>query len=124
MESLPERRPSVVIKWVALIMLIVKLGVLRGAAQRLATVGQMALTNYVMQTVICTTIFYGHGFGLFGKLDRVWQLPIVVGVWILQLIWSPLWLRRYRFGPLEWLWRSLTYWKRQPMGRAVNSRVL
>ena len=77
-----------------------------------------------MQTVICTTIFYGHGLGLFAKVDRVWQLAIVVGVWILQLVWSPLWLRRYRFGPLEWLWRSLTYWKRQPMdrARAIESR--
>ena len=101
-------------------MLIVKLGVLGGVRRRLATVGQMALTNYIMQTFVCTTIFYGHGFGLYGKVERVWQLAIVGGVWILQLIWSPLWLRRYRFGPLEWLWRSLTYWKPQPMGRAIN----
>ena len=52
-------------------MLIVKLGVLGGVSRRLATVGQMALTNYVMQTFVCTTIFYGHGFGLYGKVERV-----------------------------------------------------
>ncbi len=110
--------------WAALIMLIVKLDLLSGVTRRLATVGQMALTNYITQTLICTTIFYGHGLGLYGKVERLWQLAIVVAVWILQLIWSPLWLRRYRFGPMEWLWRSLTYWKRQPMVRAINSKVL
>lgn len=81
----------------------------------LARVGQMALSNYLMQTVICTTIFYGHGLGWFGYLERVEQLWVVIGVWVTQLFVSPIWLHYFRFGPAEWLWRSLTYWKRQPI---------
>jgi uncharacterized protein len=77
----------------------------------------MALTNYLLQTVICTAIFYGHGFGLFGQLERWTQALVVLAVWLVQLILSPLWLGRFRFGPAEWLWRTLTYMKRQPMHR-------
>jgi uncharacterized protein len=91
------------------------------AAQRFAAVGRMAFTNYIMQTVICTTIFYGHGLGLFGKVERTGQFAIVIAVWALELAWSPIWLARFRFGPLEWLWRSLTYWKREPMRLISNS---
>jgi uncharacterized protein len=82
---------------------------------RLAAVGRMALTNYLMQSVICTTLFYGYGFNLFGRLDYAWQLLVVVTVWALQLIVSPWWLRHFQFGPVEWLWRWLTYGKRPAM---------
>jgi uncharacterized protein len=82
---------------------------------RLAAVGQMAFSNYVMHAVIGSTIFTGFGFGLYGKLERYQSYYIVFAIWVVQLIASPIWLRRYRFGPLEWCWRSLTYWKRQPM---------
>ncbi len=81
----------------------------------LAAVGRMALTNYLMQTVICTTIFYGFGWGMFASLDRFALLGIVAIVWMIQLVASPIWLRYFRFGPLEWLWRSLTYGRLQPM---------
>ena len=77
----------------------------------------MAFSNYIMHTVICTTLFYGHGFGLFGKVERVWQFAIVLVIWTFQLIVSPVWLRYFLFGPLEWLWRSLTYWQREPFRR-------
>jgi len=83
----------------------------------LAATGQMALTNYLTQTLICTTLFFGHGFGLYGHVERTGQLGIVLAIWALQLLWSPWWLARYKFGPFEWLWRSLTYWKLQPMRR-------
>ena len=86
-----------------------------------AAVGRMAFTNYIMQTVICTTIFYGHGLGLFGKVERTGQFAIVIAVWALELVWSPIWLARFRFGPLEWLWRSLTYWKLEPMRSTTDS---
>lgn len=86
---------------------------------RFAAVGRMALTNYLMQTVICTTTFYGHGLGLFGQVERGWQILIVLGVWAFQLIISPIWLRRFRFGPVEWLWRSLTYLRFQPIRQAA-----
>ena len=84
---------------------------------RLAAVGRMAFTNYILQSLLCTTLFYGHGLGLFGRLSRVGQLAVVGGVWMLQLAWSPAWLRRFSYGPLEWLWRSLTYGVRQPFRR-------
>ena len=80
--------------------------------------GRMAFTNYIMQTILCTLIFYGHGLGLFGSMGRTEQALLVLGVWILQLFLSPLWLKHFQFGPLEWVWRSLTYWRLQPMRRA------
>jgi uncharacterized protein len=73
----------------------------------------MALTNYLLQTVICTALFDGWGLGLFARLDRVQSLGVVAVVWAFQLAVSPLWLRAFRFGPAEWLWRSLTYRRRQ-----------
>ena len=70
-----------------------------------------------MLSLIRTTIFYGYGFGLFGRLQRYQLYYVVLGVWVVQLIASPIWLRHFRFGPLEWLWRSLTYVEIQPMRR-------
>lgn len=84
---------------------------------RLAAAGRMALTNYLMQTILCTTLFYGHGLGLFGYLERTGQLAVVLGIWLAQFVYSPLWLRYFRFGPFEWLWRSLTYFRVQPILR-------
>jgi len=81
-----------------------------------AAVGRMALSNYLLQTIICTTIFYGHGFGLFGRVERTGQVVIMLAIWIVQLIISPIWLRYFRYGPAEWLWRSLTHVMRLPMG--------
>ncbi len=104
--------------WVGVVMLVCQRGLTMVTAP-LAAVGRMAFTNYILQTVICTTIFYGHGLGLFGQVDRTAQAGIVVAVWTLQLIVSPLWLRHFLFGPLEWLWRSLVYTERQPFRRRV-----
>lgn len=103
--------------WVGLIMLLCKHALVPILTRTLAAVGQMAFTNYMLQTVICTTIFYGHGFGLFGRIERTGQILIVFATWIVLLVISPIWLRYFRFGPLEWLWRSLTYWTLQPMLR-------
>jgi uncharacterized protein len=86
---------------------------------RLAAVGRMAFTNYLTHTVVFTTIFYGHGLGLFGSVPRWGQAVMVAVMFALQLWLSPIWLRHFRFGPMEWLWRSLTYWKRQPMRRVA-----
>ena len=88
---------------------------------RLAAVGRMALTNYLMQSVICTTLFYGYGFNLFGRLDYAWQLVVVAAVWAIQLVASPWWLRHFQFGPVEWLWRWLTYGQRPPLRRGVRA---
>ncbi len=105
--------------YVAMIMLICKSGVLTILRKSLAAVGQMAFTNYIMQTVICTTIFYGHGFGQYGYFDRWQQILVVFGVWIVQMIISPIWLSAFRFGPLEWLWRCLSYWRIQPIRKQL-----
>ena len=95
--------------YVGAVMLALRRGWLPGLQTRLAAVGRMAFTNYIAQTLVCTTIFYGHGIGLFGSAPR-WQQALIVGaVCAAQLWWSPIWLRRFRTGPLEWLWRTLTY---------------
>ncbi len=80
----------------------------------LAPVGRMALTNYLMQSIIATFIFYGHGLGLFGTVGRANQWWIILGIWIFQIFFSRWWMQHFRFGPFEWLWRSLTYWRLQP----------
>ena len=90
---------------------------LSGLYNRLAAVGRMALSNYLAQSLICSTLFYGHGLALFGRLDRGQQLLVVLAVWAVSLVVSPLWLRRFAFGPAEWLWRSLSYRKLQPQRR-------
>ena len=81
----------------------------------LSAVGRTALSNYLLQTVLATSIFYGHGLGLFGMLSRVELLGVVAGIWAVQLVLSVLWLRYFRFGPVEWLWRTGTYGRRQPL---------
>jgi uncharacterized protein len=107
--------------WVGLVMLASKSPAFSSPARRLSAVGRMAFTNYILQTLICTTIFYGHGLGLFGKVERTGQLAIVVAIWALQFVISPIWLRRFQFGPLEWLWRSLTYWRIEPWRRPARA---
>jgi uncharacterized protein len=99
----------------AVVMLMCKAGALSRLTRSLAAAGRMALTNYLMQSLICTTLFYGYGVGLFGYLDRVQLWGVVLAIWLLQLVVSPLWLTFFRYGPAEWLWRSLTYWSFQPM---------
>jgi uncharacterized protein len=100
---------------VALLMIMCKAGALRWLTSRLAAIGQTALSNYILQSVVCTFVFTGYGFGLYGRLQRYQLYYVVAGCWAMSLAASPIWLQAYRFGPLEWCWRSLTYWKRQPM---------
>jgi uncharacterized protein len=99
----------VAIGYASLFVLLVQAGA-RFVTEPLAAVGRMAFTNYIAQSLIMTTIFYGgRGFGLWGEADRVVLWGIVVAIWALQLIWSPLWLARFEMGPLEWAWRRLSY---------------
>jgi uncharacterized protein len=100
---------------VGLIMLIVQSGALTWLTRRLAAVGRMALSNYLTHSIVCTTLFYGYGFGFFGQINRTGLAAIVLTIWLVQLWISPIWLKHFRFGPAEWLWRSLTYWRIQPM---------
>ena len=105
--------------WIGAVMLMCKSGALGWLRRAYAAVGRMAFTNYLMQTLICTTIFYGHGLGLFGDVTRFGQVLIVLVVWMVQLLYSPLWLRHFHYGPFEWLWRSLTYRRAQPFRRTA-----
>lgn len=89
----------------------------------LGAMGRMALTNYLMQSIICTTIFYGYGFGMFNRLSRVEQLGIVLGIWAFQMVFSALWIKVFRFGPFEWIWRTVSYWRFQPMIRRAPAAV-
>ena len=107
-------RLAMAVGYIGIVMICCKLRLFSGLLRALACVGQMALTNYLAQTIICNTIFLGFGFGLWGKLQRYELYLVVLVIWIFQIIYSVAWLERYRFGPAEWLWRSLTYRKRQP----------
>ena len=99
---------------IGLIMVFCKLPLLQWLKNSLSAVGKMALTNYIMHSVICMIIFTGVGFGLYGKLQRHELLYVVFSIWIFQLIASPIWLKYFYFGPLEWLWRYLSYLKKHP----------
>lgn len=98
------------------IIALVATGWQTGSLQRilsvLAPVGRMALTNYLMQTVICVTIFYGYGFGKFGSVGATTGTAIALAIFGFQIVLSTLWLKYFRYGPMEWIWRQLTYRKR------------
>jgi uncharacterized protein len=112
---------AVALGWSALVMLVVRSGRAAGLTRRLGAVGRTAFSNYILQTLLGITIFYGTGLGLFGRVERVGQLLIVFAIWTVQLAIAPIWLRDFEFGPLEWLWRSLTYARAQPMRRRATS---
>jgi len=102
--------PLIALFYASALILIVKAGLLRIVTDALAAVGRMAFTNYLTQSLIMTTIFYGgRGFGLYGEVSREQLWGIVGAIWVLQLIWSPLWLSRFSMGPFEWVWRRLSY---------------
>jgi len=100
-----------------LLLLFCRSGILFWLRRSLAAVGQMALTNYLTHSFVCAVIF--TGFGLYGALHRHELYYVWAAIVVPQLIISPIWLRHYRFGPMEWLWRSLTYWNRQPFRKAT-----
>lgn len=114
-------RLAVALGHISVVMLICKHGWLSWLTRRLAAVGQTALSNYLLTSVLCTFFFNGYGLGRFGHLQRHQLLYVVAGMWSINLIVSPWWLARYRFGPMEWVWRSLTYMKKQPMRLADSS---
>ena len=97
------------------IVLIVQREFWKSCLEPLQAVGRFALTNYLLQTLICTTIFYSFGLGLYGKVSPVYAVLLVIAIYLLQVALSSLWSRRFRFGPAEWLWRSITYGRLQPM---------
>jgi len=105
----------VALAWIGMVMLACRSGCRGWPGRALAAVGRMALSNYLLHSLICTFLFYGFGLGLYGSVERIGQIGIVLSIWSLQLLGSPLWLRYFRFGPVEWVWRTLSYGKLQSM---------
>lgn len=113
-------RPAMITGWACLIVLLARPG--GRWSDRLAAVGRMAFSNYLTTSLLCVLLFDGFGLGWFGRLSR-WQLyPVVAGVWAVLLWWSPLWLRHFRYGPMEWLWRSLARRRLQPIRISLANR--
>ncbi|KPM47399.1 DUF418 domain-containing protein [Jiulongibacter sediminis] len=100
---------------VGLIMLFVKSGILSFLQKSLAAVGKTTLSNYLLTAIGTSILFYGFGFSLYNQLERFELYYVVAGFWIFQLIASPIWLKYFKYGPFEWLWRSLTYQKWQEL---------
>ena len=111
-------RPFIALAHASVLLLIIRAGMFTRLTERLAAAGRMAFSNYLMTSIITSTIFCGYGFGLYGKLSRFEQLAVVLGVWAFILIWSKPWLARFHYGPFEWLWRSLVKWSPQPFVKA------
>ncbi|MFN7263781.1 MAG: DUF418 domain-containing protein [Phenylobacterium sp.] len=112
-------RPFIALAHASVLLLIVRAGLFRSLVSRLEAAGRMAFTNYLMTSVITSLVFCGYGLGLFGYLSRFELLAVVAAVWALILLWSRPWLAHFRYGPLEWSWRSLVQWKRQPFRKAA-----
>lgn len=103
------------LSWVALALTAARTGRAQGLLARLAPVGRMALSNYLAHSLVMTTLAYGYGFAQFGKVGPALGLLLAVMLYAAQVPLSAWWLARFRFGPVEWLWRSLTYGRRQPL---------
>ena len=108
-------RVSMALGFASLALIACQRGWFSKLRRGLAAVGRMALTNYILQSVFGPVIFHDFGFGLWNALARHPLYFLVAGEWIVSISFSVWWLHRYRFGPLEWLWRSLTYGHAQPM---------
>jgi acetylornithine deacetylase/succinyl-diaminopimelate desuccinylase-like protein/uncharacterized membrane protein YeiB len=107
------RRVFQTIGYLSILILLYKLSIVKKVFHIFAPVGQMAFTNYLSQSIITSIVFYG--FGLFATLQRYQLYYVVFSIWIFQIIFSHIWLRYFRLGPLEMLWRSLTYWQKQSL---------
>ena len=110
----PFQRILLVMAHTAALILLYKSKAMQKLFRRFEAVGQMAFTNYIMHSIICTLFFFGYGLNYYGVFEFYQIYYLAFAIWIVQLIISPIWLRHFNFGPLEWLWRSLTYWKLQP----------
>ena len=112
-------RPAMIYATAALIILMTRRG--GAVVDRIAATGRAAFTNYLGTSLVMTTLFYGYGAGLYGRLGRAEVWLVVVAMWAVMLLWSKPWLDRYRYGPLEWLWRTLARGKVQPMRRLATA---
>jgi uncharacterized protein len=110
-------RPWLALAYASGIILLIRAKRLPSLMARLAAAGRMALSNYLGTTILATTLFYGYGLGLYGKLDRAALTIVVLAIWVIILLWSKPWLDHFAYGPMEWLWRSLVRRQMQPIRR-------
>jgi uncharacterized protein len=120
----PFQRILIVMAHAAALILMYQSGFAKNLFSRLVAVGRMALTNYISHSVICTLFFFGYGLNFYGEFEFYQIYFVVLAIWAFQLIISPIWLKYFQFGPMEWLWRSLTYWEIQPMWRTASAPKL
>jgi uncharacterized protein len=104
--------PALALFYIALVATLWQKKVWRRLLANLAPVGRMALTNYLLQTVICVLIFYGYGLGQFGRFGAATSTLIALVIFLFQILISALWLKYFNYGPIEWIWRQLTYRRR------------
>lgn len=109
--------PALSLGYICAVILIMQSEAWRARLQRFVAIGRTALTNYLLQSIVGTLIFYSYGLGFFGDIGPAWLLPLTFVLFALQMIVSPWWVARYRFGPVEWLWRRMTYGGPLPMRR-------
>lgn len=107
--------PALAFFYMATLTLLAERAAWRRRLTPLSFVGRMALTNYLAQSLICTLLFYGYGLGLYYQIGIAGGIALALAIYAVEIGWSVWWLRRFRFGPIEWLWRTLTYGRRQPM---------
>jgi uncharacterized protein len=107
--------PALALFYMATLTLLAERAVWRARLAPLANTGRMALSNYLLQSLVCTLLFYGYGFALYGRIGTAGGIVLTAAIFALQVVFSTWWLGRFRFGPMEWLWRTLTYGKRQAM---------
>ncbi len=110
-------RMAVMLGHLAILLLIAFRGQPALLLQRVAAAGRMALSNYILSSLVMTSVFYGYGGALYGSLDRAQAYFPVLPLWAFMMIWSPWWLKRFHYGPIEWIWRSLTQGKLQALKR-------
>ena len=103
--------PFIVFGYIGFIKLWVRTNVLNQLQDHLSSIGKMALTCYLLESIIATFIFYGYGLGFFGHISRIGQLFITLIIWIILIFFTTFWKRRFKYGPLEWIWRCLTNFK-------------
>jgi uncharacterized protein len=111
---------SMTLGYIGIIVLAYRKGLFGKAAALIANVGRIALTNYLMQSLICVLIFYGFGLGLYGSLSRLGLIPVIILIWVIQIQFSKYWLNYFQQGPFEWLWRSLSTFEFQPLRKQVE----
>lgn len=120
----PAERGFSAVGWAALIVVLYRLGREGLVRRALSAVGRLALTNFILQAALCTFFFYGYGMSYFGSVRLPYLYLIVFELSLVQLLFSVLWLRRFRIGPVEWLWKTLTYNQKQPIHLTESTPVL